>query len=103
MAALEYASVSLDGELDIQTIVRAHAVMLEAFQTQDAVVLDITGVTSVDLTFIQLIEAARVTAVQTGKTFKLTAAAPEPVVEALQRSCLLTTPSDERTAFWLPQ
>lgn len=64
--------------------------------------LDISGVTEADLTFVQLVEAARRRVSETGGDLALRHPAAGAVLEVLQRGGFLDEGSD-RAKFWLQE
>ena len=71
----EPARVQLDGALTVRTIASARAKLLAALADHPAVLVDCGAAESVDLTLIQLLLAARLSARQAGKPFSLAAPA----------------------------
>lgn len=63
----------------------------------DEIVLDMDAVDEIDLSFVQLVQAARGDA---GKTVRLARPANEAVTALLRRAGFLTDPSDADVDFW---
>jgi hypothetical protein len=61
----------------------------------------LADVTEADLTLVQLIESARISATQDGKTFSLSAPASGALLTVLERGGFLGELVDPRTQFWL--
>lgn len=83
-----------------QTIREAEATaqtLRDALGSQDDVLLDCEEIEEADLTFLQLIIAARKSAVARGKSFGLTATARGPLLAALD--CAGIRPDGDQ-AFW---
>lgn len=57
----------------------------------------------VDISFVQLMEAARIYAVSTGKNIALAEPANGPVLDVLERSGFLEGMSADDATFWLHQ
>ncbi|CAN5537563.1 hypothetical protein BH10PSE4_BH10PSE4_33530 [soil metagenome] len=64
-------------------------------------VVDIDGVTEIDLTFIQLIESARRKVAATGLELTLRHPAGGVVFEGLRRGGFLDDDTSDRARFWL--
>lgn len=63
--------------------------------------LDVSALSEVDLTFVQLIEAARRAAADRGRTIRLRAPAQGALLQVLQRGGFLDPEDQERSDFWL--
>lgn len=74
--------------------------LLTGLADSDELILDVSGLVSADLSFVQLIEAARKQAVIEGKAIALSAAAPAPLVTLVEASGLLWARSPEDLQFW---
>ena len=98
---MEQSEVQFTGEITVRTIVAAREKLAESLRQSVSVLLNIGSVASVDLTFVQLIESARLSAARDGKTLGLTSAATGPVLEALQRGGFLGARAAEQSGFWL--
>jgi len=86
--------IALDGPLTIRTIADVRAALLEALAGHPAVQLDCTGAESVDLSFIQVVLAARLSAAQAGRQLALAAPADGALRAALEQGGLAADP------FW---
>ena len=74
--------------------------ILEGFAEADQVTLDLGELTTADLSFPQLIEAARVQAEHDGKTIALTAPAPDVLARIIEASGLLWEERPADLQFW---
>ncbi len=96
--------VRLSGVIDVRSIGEAFDEISEAARRAAAAGIDlecdITEVSDIDLTFLQLIESARRSLRESGTAFRLSAPARDMVLETLQRAGFLSDPPDERTLFW---
>ena len=75
----------------------------EALAEQPVISIDCSAVTEVDLSFIQLLLAARVSARQADKTLTLVAHPDGPLLDALTRGGFRVTREDDAgpaPAFW---
>lgn len=86
-------------QANVRNIDEIHARLLDAYRNSDGVVLDLSDLADVDLTFVQLIEAARRTAAADGKAIALAAPAMGVLLDTLERGGFLRSKQDN--AFWL--
>jgi ABC-type transporter Mla MlaB component len=102
VASYEY--LVLDGSLTVRTIAAVHSKLSNVLQHHAAVAVDCAAATEIDLSFVQLLLAARKTAARAGKTLALARPASGALHDALLRTGLLPPvdggPADE-AAFWL--
>jgi len=101
LANAEHVPVSFSGEMTISNIEAAYADLGAALRQDGPVVMDISGVTEADLTFVQLIESARRKAAETGCDFTLRHPADGAVLGVLQRGGFLDDDTSDRVQFWL--
>jgi len=94
----EPARVQLDGALTVRTIASVRAKLLAALVDHPAVLVDCGAVESVDLTLIQLLLAARLSARKGGKPFSLAAPANGALRAALEQGGFL--PPTGADPFW---
>lgn len=87
--------------MTISSIGAAHAELGAVLRKHGPVVVDISGVTEADLTFVQLLEAARRSTADTGQDLTLRHSADGAVLEVLQRGGFLDGDAGDRTTFWL--
>jgi anti-anti-sigma regulatory factor len=97
----EHNLVSFAGDLTVASISQAHAELAAAFAQDGPVVVDIEGVSEIDLTFVQLHESARRKAAETGRDLTLRQPAGGAVLEVLRRGGFFDDQTSERTRFWL--
>jgi anti-anti-sigma regulatory factor len=93
--------IELCGDLSLPSIADAHQKILSAFDQDLPIVIDLDGVTSADLTLVQLLEAARKSAENRGRALSLSAPASGATRAVLERGGFLSTA--DRAAFWLQQ
>ncbi|WP_162250213.1 STAS domain-containing protein [Caulobacter sp. Root1455] len=101
MSGLAGIPISFVGDVNISNIDAAHTDLGAALRQGSAVLVDISGVTEVDLTFVQLIEAARQASNEAGHCFELRYPAAGAVLEVLQRGGFLDDEGSDRAKFWL--
>jgi hypothetical protein len=92
--------VRLPTVLSIRDIKIAHAQIRGTLDAHDRVVLDVPPGASMDLSFLQLIESARLQAEITGKSLELAAPADEGVRAVLERAGFLPMKRPEDARFW---
>jgi len=91
--------VKLSGAINVGSIDDIFGEIKQAFGTA-GVEVDLSGLTDIDLTFVQLMEPARRDAAESGNAIRLSQPASGFVLETLQRGGFLSDPPDERTLFW---
>ena len=72
----------------------------EAMAGGGAVTLDLSNVAGPDLSVVQLVQSARVTAARTGTDFTLAHPADEQLRALLGRAGFLANPAAQDTEFW---
>jgi hypothetical protein len=94
-------SKSLDygGDLTIRAVSDSREALLSALADSPAVTVSVAEDATVDLTFVQLIEAGRRTALEDGRTLTLARPAAGSLHEVLRRGGFLETA--RRREFWL--
>jgi hypothetical protein len=104
-AALEasdkYCEHTFPNVLSIRNISEIHKNITALFQSNSSVVFDIPADAEVDLSFVQLVESARVDAKTSGKSLRLSSPASGSVLRVLQRGGFIDTFSAEDAQFWL--
>lgn len=91
------------GALTIQSADGVYSSLTEALARHAAVVVDCTAATEIDLSFIQLLLAARRSAQGSGKSVVLSAPAGGALLNALSRGGFLGAPHGQAMpdeAFW---
>jgi len=90
--------VLFDGARTVRTVANARASLLEALADHSALLVDCDAADTVDLTFIQLLLAARLSAQQAGKRLALAAPASGALLAALGQGGFL--PPSGADPFW---
>lgn len=93
-------TILLDGSVTVRTIDALRASIIDAFGQEEVIEIDASAVAEVDLSLVQLIEAARAHAAQENKTIRLTAPANDALVGLLRRAGSLSEPTTEDIDFW---
>jgi len=92
--------LELQGSQTVSTAPELQSNLLASFEAGTDIILDISEVSELDLSFVQTVCAARHHAAHEGKTLRLARPAPGPVAALLTRAGFLTdiTPAD--LDFW---
>jgi ABC-type transporter Mla MlaB component len=93
--------VALSGLLTVGTVGAGRSALLAALERSDAITIEIAPTTAVDVSGLQLIDAARHYAVQLGKSVALAAPAGEKLRELLQTAGFIEGTDADMRAFWL--
>lgn len=101
LSGVEHNLISFVGNVTISNIAQAHDEIGVALRQEMPVAMDLDAITEVDLTFVQLIEAARRKAGEAGRDFILLHSAGPAVLEVLRRGGFLDDETSDRAAFWL--
>jgi anti-anti-sigma regulatory factor len=102
--AAESDRFALPSSATIRTIETIRSELLAALERQSTLVIDCAALAEADLSLIQVLLAARKTALQHGKTLALAQPASGVLRDVLLRSGFLAAaggPPKEETAFWL--
>jgi ABC-type transporter Mla MlaB component len=98
--------LALTGPQTLRTIDAAHAALLEMGMRHPMLEIDCQAVDEVDLSFIQLLLAARKSAAMAGRTIRIAPPATGALLQALERSGVLGAQTGGDAAerrFWLDQ
>jgi anti-anti-sigma regulatory factor len=96
-----YEILEAPPEVTIASAKTFAAAIVATLADHDEVRLDLRRLEAVDLSFLQLICAARVRAAESGKILQLQQSAPEPIRKLLERAGFLEEASASDLAFWL--
>ena len=92
---------SFEEKINIRTIAQVHSDFLSACKDSDSIEIDLGECADLDLSFIQLIESARIFAATAGKSIALSKPANVAVATVLTRAGLLENFTAEDEKFWL--
>jgi hypothetical protein len=92
--------LALGTSLTIGHAATLHRLLLDEFEARSSVVIDLPEDAQVDLSFIQLIESARLSAALQDKQFTTSAPASGRLRSILERAGFTTDMSAESRAFW---
>jgi hypothetical protein len=95
------ARIAFDGAATIRQVADHAARLREALAAGPEFVLDLSAITAADLSFIQLIEAARLSCGERGTALRLARPADGPLRDTLARAGFLDPAQPERTQFWI--
>lgn len=93
----------LPHNLTLRTVTATHQELMEFMKTGNRMVLEFSPDSQIDVSLLQLLEAARVFAATGGKTVELAEPATGTLLDTLRRSGFLEGMSDEDAKFWLHQ
>jgi hypothetical protein len=96
-------ALSLGGPLSLRTITDHRASLLSALTANPSVSLDIAEDAQIDLSFLQLVEAARIYAATSGRQIALAKPASGTLHDLLERSGFLQDMLPDDANFWLHQ
>jgi len=91
----------LPQNLTVRAISAAHQELLEFLKKNASATIEFSEDSQVDLSFIQLMEAARIYAGTAGKSIALARPAQGPVLDVLKRGGFLEGMAAEDMKFWL--
>ncbi|MDE1996156.1 MAG: hypothetical protein KGI75_26895 [Rhizobiaceae bacterium] len=94
-------SISLPDILNIRSISDIHQSMTLKLQDSKTLVLEVAADAEADLSFVQLVESARIEAKAAGKTLHLSSPASGSVLKVLQRGGFIDAFTAEDAQFWL--
>ncbi|MGR9170903.1 STAS domain-containing protein [Rhizobium sp. KDH_Rht_773_N] len=94
-------SISLPEALSIRNASEVYTKIINQFRDSNNVTLSLPENAEADLSFLQLIEAARRQAKATGKTFTLSAPASGSLLRVLERAGFTEAFDQEDKKFWL--
>ena len=97
------ACLRLPENLTVRAIVPVREDMLKFIDAHEAATLALADDVQVDISFIQLIEAARIYAGTAGRQVALSQPATGALLDVLRRSGFLEDMSAEDAKFWLHQ
>lgn len=92
--------VDLSGSLVVRTAKTVHESFCAAFKQAGAVEVTLTDISEVDLSFVQIVEAARRSAADAGREIRLTHPADGVLRDVLDLGGFLATDDADRLAFW---
>ena len=95
--------LSLNGPLSLRTITDHRASLVSALTGNSSVSLAIAEDAQIDLSFLQLVESARIYAATSGRQIALGKPASGTLRDLLERSGFLQDMSSEDANFWLHQ
>ena len=91
--------VEVSGEATIQNVEALCEQLKAALRERASLTLDVSRLTTTDLAFVQLVEAARLTAAEQGEPLALSAPASGELRDVLERGGFLA--SAQRREFWI--
>lgn len=92
--------LQLSGDLTIVNITNTHEIIADAISRCTPVALEIEVASEVDISFVQLIEAARQSSARSGVALTLSSPAAGQLADTLERGGFLGRTGDASTRFW---
>lgn len=103
IASKNGARLCLPENLTVRAILPVREDVLKFIDAHEAATIEFSDEVQVDISFIQMVEAARVYAGTAGKIIALAQPASGVLLETLRRSGFLEGMSDDDAKFWLHQ
>jgi hypothetical protein len=97
------ACLSLPANLTVRAITDVREDMLKFIDAHETATIALAEDVQIDISFLQMIEAARIYAGTAGKRIELSQPASGPLLETLRRSGFLEGMSADDAKFWLHQ
>ena len=94
-------ALAITDSADVRVIEGLRIAMLEEFQIHGGLELDVSQLADADLSFLQLVVAARKMAAAEGKRVRLGAPAAPPLVSLPERAGLLADGDADARQFWI--
>lgn len=93
------SGVVVTGSAGIEDVQDLRTRLIAALKSSDAVSINLSGIGDTDISFLQLVESARLSAAEMGKALSLAYPANDALRHDLQRGGFVARPADR--AFWL--
>jgi anti-anti-sigma factor len=90
----EVSVVGLDGDVDIQSAAELKGILLAALLARQGIRVELAGLTTLDITTVQLLWAAQHAAARTGTQLVLVGPVPKGVKQAMDLAGLDMPPVD---------
>jgi hypothetical protein len=103
IAGQNEARLRLSDNLTVRAILPVREEMLKFIDTHEDATIELSDDALIDISFIQMIEAARIYAGTAGKHITLAQPASGALLETLRRGGFLEGMSDDDAKFWLHQ
>lgn len=101
MAPIQSDEIKISGKSTIRTISDAFQTLNEALSLNKSVIINVDAAEEIDLSFVQLIEAARIQSKSAGIQLSLSAPADGVLLAVLKRGGFLDVATPEDQKFWL--
>ena len=100
-ADISIREVYFESGVTLQAVEAARDALIAAFTDEADIELHLQSAAESDLTLVQLIESARLTAAHEGKSFRLAEPASGDLLTVLERGGFVSAGAPESRAFWL--
>jgi hypothetical protein len=97
------AGLTMPANLTVRAITTTREELLKFIDRNGAATIELADNSQIDISFIQMIEAARIYAETAGKRVALAQPATGPLLDVLRRAGFLEGMSAEDAKFWLHQ
>lgn len=94
-------AIAIGETATMRSIDGIRSAILEAFHLPGEIELDVSALAEADLSFLQLVEAARKLAATEDRCLRLSAPANPVLVSVLERAGFLAGGNDDASNFWL--
>ncbi|MNL45459.1 hypothetical protein D3C87_1681080 [compost metagenome] len=95
--------VAFDGPLNVRSIQPVHRALKEGLEMNQSLVVELPEAAEADISFVQLMESARIYAADKGKELALSRPAGAALQEVLQRAGFTDSLTPDRARFWFHQ
>jgi hypothetical protein len=95
--------VRFTGPLNVRSIQPVHRALKDGLEANQSLVVELEETADVDVSFVQLMESARIYAANNGKTLALSQPVGAPLREALTRAGFTDSLTPDRARFWFHQ
>lgn len=102
-ASVNQDCVLLPASLTLRSVATTRDAILAAIEKSGQTVIDLPAEAQVDLSFVQLLESARIHATSAGKQISLSRPADGVLLDTLRRGGFLEGMTAEDAQFWLHQ
>jgi anti-anti-sigma regulatory factor len=97
---MEEQTLEISGSLTVRRAQELGEIIRGALTGAPSLTLDLSKATDADLSFVQIVESARLSAARAGARLSLSGPASGGLLSVLDRGGLLGPACPERTAFW---
>lgn len=96
----DQATLKLDGAISVRNILPVHSELLRHIDAHPTTAIDLPDGAQVDISFVQLLEAARLYATAKGGALTLARPAGPGLTDILRRAGFTDAAASDRAQFW---